>query len=284
VFIALYNVSSDEPKLINSKVANISLTEGVNTFIDWISANITSFTLVRAFVNITRWQYDTDPGNNYAWSPPRMLRPFTNFYAVLCWRPKQVKQSWSLLPEDTIEIDVGVYIPINTTSIPLMLNYSISYKNLTIRAYRDIAKRFEELRAVKGGMIWRNLTLAVPWTSHIVINISASHELDDNILDNSVSTVIDVSPNIKLDVAGYTSYVTEGGDIKIAVRLKNNVDPELGAIAWITVEDNRTAKILLRQGFVLDNPDKTAELKLKAPENPTMFWFIRKPTDTHPLT
>jgi lipocalin len=283
VFIALYNVSSDEPKLINSKVANISLTEGVNTFIDWISANITSFTLVRAFVNITRWQYDTDPGNNYAWSPPRMLRPFTNFYAVLCWRPKQVKQSWSLLPEDTIEIDVGVYIPINTTSIPLMLNYSISYKNLTIRAYRDIAKRFEELRAVKGGMIWRNLTLAVPWTSHIVINISASHELDDNILDNSVSTVIDVSPNIKLDVAGYTSYVTEGGDIKIAVRLKNNVDPELGAIAWITVEDNRTAKILLRQGFVLDNPDKTAELKLKAPENPTMFWFIRKPTDTHPL-
>jgi hypothetical protein len=283
VFIALYNVSSDVPKLINSKTARLSLAEGLNTFIDWISVNITSFTLVRAFVNITNWQYDTDPSNNYAWSPPRMLKPFTDFYVVLYWRPKQVKQSWSLLPEDIIEIDIGIYIPINTTSIPLKLNYSTSYRNLTLRTYRDIVKRFEELRVVKGGMIWRNFTLSIPWTSHIVLNISISHELDDNILNNNVSTVIDVSPNIKLEVAGYTSYAVEGGDIKISVHLKNNVDPELGAIAWITVEDNRTAKILLRQGFKLDNPDKTVELKLKAPENPPMFWFIRKPTDTYLL-
>jgi len=271
------------PKLINSKTVTLPLSEGVNIFIDWISVNITSFTIVRAFINITGWQYDTDPSNNYAWSPPRLLKPFTDFYVVVLWRPKQVKQSWSLLPEDVIEIDIAVHIPVNTSSIPLTLNYSISYRNLTLRTFKDITKRFEEIRTLRTGVVWRNTTLIVPWTPSIVINASIYNELDDNFMNNYANDVIDVAPNIKLEISRYTGYTTEGGDIKIVAHLKNNVDPELHAIAWITVEDNKTAKILLRYSFGLDNPEKTLELKLKAPENPSMFWFIRKPTDTHLL-
>jgi hypothetical protein len=250
---------------------------------DWLSVNITRFTTVRALVNITAYQYDTDPSNNYMWSKPRTLKPFTDFRIVVLWRPKVVKQSWTLLPEDIIEIDIGVYIPINTTSIPLRLDYSISAKNLTLREFRHISKRFEEIRALAPGVIWRNFTVSVPWTSKVVVNASIYSELDDVAANNNISIAIPVDPNIRLTIAKYTSYAFEGSDVSITVFLKSNVEAEVGAIAWITVEDNKTATIVKRVEVSVE-PEKTVEVRFKAPQNPPAVWFIRKPAETHTLT
>jgi len=283
VLLALYDFTSTPPRPLNSKTVRLSLAEGVNVFMDWLSVNITRFTTVRALVNITAYQYDTDPSNNYMWSKPRTLKPFTDFRIVVLWRPKVVKQSWTLLPEDIIEIDIGVYIPINTTSIPLRLDYSISAKNLTLREFRHISKRFEEIRALAPGVIWRNFTVSVPWTSKVVVNASIYSELDDVAANNNISIAIPVDPNIRLTIAKYTSYAFEGSDVSITVFLKSNVEAEVGAIAWITVEDNKTATIVKRVEVSVE-PEKTVEVRFKAPQNPPAVWFIRKPAETHTLT
>jgi len=283
VFIALYNMSSDVPKLINSKTASLTLAEGVNIFMDWLSVNISKMTTVRAFVNITKWQYDTDPSNNYMWSPARSLKPFTDFRIIVLWRPKQVKQSWTLLPEDVIEIDIGIYMPINTTSIPLKLNYSITAKDLKLKAFKDITKRFEVIRAAAPGIIWRNFTVAVPWTSRVVINASIYNDLDDVSANNNITIAIPIDPDIKLSIAKYTSYVIEGRDATVTVYLKSNVEAETGAIAWVTVEDNTTATIIKRVEIGVE-PEKTVDISFKAPQNPPMMWIIRKPTQEHILT
>jgi len=283
VFIALYNMSSDPPKLINSKTASLSLTEGVNIFMDWLSVNISKMIPVRAFVNITKWQYDTDPSNNYMWSPARSLKPFTDFRVIALWRPKQVKQSWTLLPGDVIEIDIGIYIPINTSAIPLKLDYSITAKNLTLKVFKPVTKKSEEIKTTTACIVWRNFTVAIPWTSRITINVSIYHSLDDVSTNNNITIAIPIDPNIKLSIAKYTSYVIEGGDVSITVYLKSNIEAETGAIAWVTIEDNTTATIVKRVEIPVE-PEKTVEVRFKAPQNPPMMWIIRRPTQEHILT
>jgi hypothetical protein len=280
VFIALYNMSSSTPTLINSKVVNLTLSEGVNTFMDWISVNISRLTHVRAFVNITRWQYDTDPSNNYMWSPERVLKPFTDFQIIVVWSLKQAKQRWTILPEDIIEIDIGVIIPINTTSIPLKLNYSISAKDLKLKVFKPITSKYEEIRAIAPGIIWRNFTVTVPWTSKLIINASIYHDLDDVGSNNYITITIPIDPDVKLSVTKFTSFAVEGGTISITVYLKSNVEPEINASAWLNVVDVNT-QTLLKHIDVAVVPEETVTVSIAAPQNSPAFWFIRKPTETH---
>jgi hypothetical protein len=217
------------------------------------------------------------------WSPARTLKPFTDFRVIALWRPKQVKQSWTLLPGDVIEIDIGIYIPINTTRIPLKLSYSITAKNLTLKVFKPVTEKSEDIKTTTACIVWRNFTVAIPWTSRITINVSIYHSLDDVSANNNITIAIPIDPNIELSIARYTSYVIEGGDVSIAVFLKSNVEAETGAIAWITIEDNTTATIVKRIEIPVE-PEKTVEVKFKAPQNPPMMWIIRRPTQEHILT
>ena len=281
VFIGLYNVTGDVPVLVNSKTVNLTLDMGVNTFFEWISVNATTGGYFRAFVNITSYQNDTILENNWMWSKPVFLKPFTDFYVIVLWRPYQVKQSWTLLPEDVVELDIGVYIPVNTTHLPATFRWAVEFYNVSTRMRESIRDTREELKVGVPGFVWRNVTIIVPWTSKIYVNVSIDHPWEDVVLNNNLTTVIEVDPDILLTLLDYTKMVNEGGEIRVVVHLKSNIEPGV-ASCWVTVEDNTTNKILARMDIPVE-PEKTLELKLKAPENPPLYWLIRVPSTTHSI-
>jgi hypothetical protein len=280
VFIGLYNVTGNTPLLVNSKTVNLTLSVGLNTYFEWISVNASAGGVFAVLVNITRYANDTVLDNNYMWSNQVFLKPFTDFYVVVLWRPVQVKQRWTILPGDLIEIDIGVYIPINTTALPAVFEWFVMFNNLTSGAIELARGVSEEIRATESGMLWRNMTIAVPWTNRIYVNASVEHPWEDAGLNNYVEVLIRVDPDIELKLVEYTRIAREGEEIRFTVEIRSNVEREQGAIMWITVEDNTTNIILARRELTVE-PYLRVVLTGRAPENPAMFWFIRKPSTTH---
>jgi hypothetical protein len=281
VFIGVYNVTEGTPVLVNNKTVNLTLDVGVNTFFEWIGVNVSTGGLFRAFVNITSYQNDTILENNYMWSNIVYLKPFTDFYVMILWRPYQVKQSWTLLPEDIVELDIGVYSPVNTTQLPAVFRWRIEFLNVSTRMHETIHSVEEELRVGEPGMVWRNMTVIVPWTSKIYVDALVDHPWEDVILNNNLSIEIAIDPDIALTLVDYTKVVNEGGEIRVVVHLKSNIEPNVTS-CWISIEDNTTNKILVRKSIPVE-PEKTIELKANAPDNPPMFWIIRKPSTTHSI-
>jgi hypothetical protein len=280
VFVGLYNVTGDVPILVNWKTVSLNLEVGVNTFFEWISVNASAGGLFRALVNITEYEADTDPRNNWMWSEPVFLKPFADFYVVVLWRPVRVKQDWTILPGDLIEIDIGVYVPVRTAEVPAVFKWFIEYRDVATRA-RELARgSVEELRVAIPGMIWRNVTIAVPWTSTVYVRVSVDHPWEDDVQNNYVEVEIPIDPDIELRLVEYTRIVREGDEIRFVVEVRSNVEKERGAIMWITVEDNTTNRILVRRELTVE-PYLRLELTARAPENPAMFWFIRKPSTVH---
>ena len=280
IFIGLYNVAGDAPVLVNWKTASLYLEVGVNTYLNWISVNASEGGVFAVLVNITGYEKDTILENNWMWSKQVFLKPFTDFYVIVLWRPVQVKQNWTILPGDLIEVDIGVYIPINTTVLPAVFKWFVRFKNLTSRAIEEIRGMSEEIRVTERGMLWRNMTIAVPWTNRIYIDAWVEHPWEDVGLNNYVGVLIRVDPDIELKLVDYTRIVREGEEIRFVVEIRSNVEREEGAIMWITVEDNTTNTILARRELTVE-PYLRVELTGRAPENPAMFWLIRKPSTTH---
>jgi hypothetical protein len=282
VFIGLYNVTGDTPLLVNSKVVNLTLSIGVNAYFEWISVNASAGGVFRILVNITRYANDTILDNNYMWSEPVYLKPFTDFYVIVLWRPARVKQAWTILPGDLIEIDIGVYIPVNTTTIPAVFKWFIEHRNVTTKALELMRGATEEIRASAPGLLWRNATITVPWTNRIYVSALVEHPWEDAELNNYLAVVIPVDPDIELKLVDYARIVREGEKIKFVVEIRSNVEREQGAIMWVTVEDNTTNTILARVELTVE-PHLRVDLTGKAPENPAMFWFIRKPSTVHEI-
>jgi hypothetical protein len=281
VFMGLYNVSGDTPILVNWKTAYLyDLEVGVNTYLDWISVNASAGGMFAVLVNITWYEQDTILENNWMWSKPVFLKPFTDFYVIVLWRPVQVKQIWTILPGDLIEIDIGAYIPINTTVLPAVFKWLVRFNNLTGRAIEEIRGMSEEIRATEPGMLWRNMTITVPWTNRIYIDAWVEHPWEDAGLNNYVGVLIRVDPDIELKLVDYTRIVREGEEIRFTVEIRSNVEREQGAVMWITVEDNTTNIILARRELTVE-PCLRVELTGRAPENPPLFWLIREPSTTH---
>jgi len=281
VFIGVYNVTEGTPVLVNNKTVNLTLDVGVNAFFEWISVNASTGGFFRAFVNITSYQNDTILENNYMWSDIVYLKPFTDFYVVILWRPYQVKQSWTLLPEDIVELDIGVYSPVNTTLLPAVFRWRIEFLNVSTGKRESIRSVEEELRVGKPGMVWRNMTVIVPWTSKIYANVSVDHPWEDVVLNNNLTIEIAIDPDIALLLVDYTKVVNEGGEIRVVVHLKSNIEPNVTS-CWVSIEDNTTNKILVRKSIPVE-PEKTIELKANAPDNPPLFWIVRKPSTNHSI-
>ena len=280
VFIGLYNATGETPVLINSKTVNLTLKLGVNVFMEWISINASEGGYFTVFINITSYTNDTVLENNALWSKRVYLKPFTDFYVIILWRPIRVKQSWTILPGDIVEVDIGVYIPVNTTHIPAIFKYNIGALNITHKTIDIIKGVHEELKTHYSGIMWRNTTISIPWTSKIYINASISHPWEDVGLNNELYVEIPVDPDIELKIEDYTRITNEGGEIRVIVILKSNIEAEKKALCWVTIEDNTTNKILSRIELTIE-PHVKIEIKTKAPENPAAFWIIRQPSTIH---
>jgi len=276
VLIGLYNVSGG--KWVANRTVNLALDEGVNTFFEWVSVNASTGGRFRIFANITKWEYDTNTTNNWMWSNEVFLKPQVDIQIFVLWRPIEQKQTWSILPEDIIEIDIGIRLPINTSTVPAKLVWRVEKLDLRNMTFVPERGAEEDLRIVRPGMVWRNITVSVPWTSRIVVTANVTHEWEDFGYNNYVNITIDVDPDVKIGLVSKPSVVREGQVFKVVVSITSNVEPGKG-IGWVSLVDNTTST-LLKMVEVELAPNKTVELEARAPENPLSFWIIRTPTTT----
>ena len=280
VLIGLYNVTGGT--WVSNKTVTLSLVEGINSFFEWVDVNASTGGYFKVFANITSWEYDTDPTNNWLWSEEQFLKPMVDIQVFVLWRPIEQKQSWSLLPEDVIEVDIGIRLPINTTTKPAKLEWRVEKYNLMDRIFDIERGAEEEVRVVQPGTVWRNVTIVVPWTSKIVVLANVTHEWEDFGYNNYVNVTIEIDPDVKIELVEKPSFIMEGQVFKVVVNVTSNVEPG-GGIGWVSLIDNTTATLLKRVEITLE-PMKTVELEAKAPENPTVFWIFRAPSTTHDLT
>ena len=281
VLIGLYNVSGES--WVSNKTVSLTLEEGINTFFEWVEVNAITGGYFKVFANITQYEYDTDPTNNWAWSEERFLKPMVDIKVFVIWRPIEQKQTWTLLPEDTIEIDIGIEIPISTTEIPAKLSWSLEKYDLKNKKYATERGTLEDIRAVEPGIIWRNVTVAIPWTSKLVLIANVTHEWEDFGYNNYVNITIPVDPDVKIAIVEKPTFLTEGQVFKVTVNITSNVEAEKEAIGWVSLIDNSTETLIKRVQIILE-PEKTIEISAKAPENPSVFWIFKAPTTIHTMT
>jgi len=173
-------------------------------------------------------------------------------------------------------------LPINTSAIPAKLEWRIEKYDLKNMLFDIERGAEEELRVVQPGIVWRNITVAIPWTSKIVILANVTHEWEDFGYNNYVNVTIEIDPDVKIELVEKPSFVMEGQVFKVVVNVTSNVEPGKG-IGWVSLVDNTTATLLKRVEIELA-PQKTVELEAKAPENPPMFWIFKAPSTTHHIT
>jgi len=281
VYLALYNVSNNN-MLVGNKTVQLSLNEGINTFFDWIDVNASAGGYFQAFANITQFQYDTNLSNNWLWSEVQYLKPYVDIQVFALWRPVEQKQDWTILPEDIIEIDIGIVLPINISNIPAMLDWKIEKYNLMNSTYDIEHGSQEEIRVVQPGIVWRNITISIPWTSKIVVLANVTHVLEDYEPNNFVNITINIDPDVKIELAEKPSFVMEGGNFKVVVNITSNVEPGKG-IGWVSLVDN-TTNTLIKQVEISLQPQENVTIEAKAPQNPASFGIFRTPTTTHQIT
>jgi len=284
VNVTLYDAVTNAT--IGSKLLALELAEGINWNWTWFEVNASQGMWVRARARIVSYEADTNPANNEAWSDAKFLKPFVDFQVFVVWRPVWQKVRHALLPEDVVEVCVGVRVPVNTTSIPARLLYGVQHLDPRRGAWNATAGEGEEVRAAAAGVIWRNFTVTVPWSHVLRVWVNVSHEWEDNWLNNAVNVTIAVDPDAKLvrvEVrGGLPGAVTEGTPIKLLLHVVSNVPEERGARITITVYDNTTARALASKAVPL-KPEAAYELAVRAPENPALL-FVRAPVAAHTLT
>jgi len=264
LLLALYD--ADEGKWVSNKTVTLSLREGVNEVLEWVNVNDCSGGRFWAYAEIIRWEHDTDPRNNRLRSEELFLKPFVDIQVFILYKAVKQKQSWTILPGDRIEIDIGVKIPINTTHIPAKLSWRVEALNLKSLRYEAIRENAEELRVEKPGIVWRNITLEVPWTSKIRVLANATHEWEAVGLNNYADVTLEIDPDVKIEIIEKPTEVTEGDVFRLVLKIESNVEPG-GGSGWISVYNKATNTLLKKVDITLE-PEKIIELEVKAPKNP----------------
>lgn len=206
--MALYDI--DKNKWASNKTVILTLKEGVNEIFKWVKVNACSGGHFRVYAEIVKWEYDTDLRNNMRWSNEVLLKPFVDIQVFIRYKPVKQKQSWIILPGDTIEIDIGIKIPINTTYSPANLSWRIDVFDLKKSRYEVLRRNTEELRVEEPGTVWRNITLEVPWTSKIRVLANVTHEWEDVGFNNYAEATIEIFSDVKLEIMEKPTIVTEG--------------------------------------------------------------------------
>jgi len=284
VLLKLFNVDTNET--IASKTLTLKLQEGVNVNMTWFSINASKGMKIRAYAKIIEYEADTNPDNNELWSGVKQLRAFIDFRVFAVWRVVRQKIPGYLLPGDEIEVGVCAVLNINTSSIPATLRINLDAYNLTQGRWSRISEKVEEIRTLVAGKIWRNFTVIVPWTHEMVINASIGHPWELNALNNNISLVIPVDPDVELvdaKIEGLAPVVMEGSTFATIVKIRANVPKEIGAISFISFYDNTTQTLFASTSVKLA-PEVEHKFEVAAPENPKVLWELRAPYTVHRAT
>jgi len=172
VLVELLNANTSQ--VINSKTVQISLMEGFQYQMVWIPVNASEGMFVQAHAKIISYQNDTDLRNNELYSNTVFLKPFLDLHVFVIYKPVRLKIPTAVLPDDIIEIDIGlpddiIEIDIGIkTNIPLKLKpmslrYWVHQMNLKEMKLEPLRGADENISTTEAGIIWRNLTVTVPW-------------------------------------------------------------------------------------------------------------------------
>jgi len=280
-------VDADTNQTIATKLMDMVLSEGFTYNMTWFEVNASQGMHVRAYAKIVSYENDTNLANNELWSDVVFLKPFVDLHVLVIWKPVRQKVTVALLPEDAIELDIGLYTPINTTSLPARLHYKIQNYDLEGRRWNVTSDVVEEIAAAEPGIAWRNVTLTLPWSNVLNVFVNASHDWEDMFLNNYINITINIDPDVKLVKVeikeGIGGVVREGTPITLVFYLKSNIPEEKGARGFISAYDNETVTLAGRMGIVL-KPEATYELKARAPENPKVLWEFKAPVTEHVMT
>jgi len=282
ITLRLELVDAETNETINAKDVTVTLDEGHTLLMEWIAVNASKGMYVRAHANITSFEADTDLDNNELWSGTVFLKPMVDIQVFVIWRPVEQKQRLTILPEDVIEVDIGIVLPINTSRKPAVLTWRIEKLDLEERRLKAFEGRYEEIRATLPGTVWRNVTITVPWTSRLVITANVTHEWEDFGYNNYINLTIPIDPDVKLTVIEKPMFLSEGQAFTVKVNLTSNVEPG-AAMGWVSLIDETTDTLIKRVQVSLE-PRLAVEVEAKAPENPTAFWMFKVPSATHTLT
>jgi len=282
ITLRLELVNAETNETVNAKDVAVTLNEGHTLLMEWIDVNASEGMHVKAHANITSFEADTNLSNNELWSGTVFLKPMVDIQVFVLWRPIYQKQPWTLLPEDIIEIDIGIKLPINTSNIPAKLFWQLEKYDLKGRKFTVERGALEDIRSIEAGTVWRNVTATVPWTSKIMLLANVTHEWEDFGYNNFINVTIPIDPDVKLGVLEKPTFLMEGQIFKATVNITSNVEPGK-AIGWVSIIDNSTDTLLKRVQVSLE-PEMTVEIEAKAPENPAIFGFIRAPTTVHSMT
>jgi len=273
-------INSNTSQVINSKIVNFALFEGYNPEMVWIPINASQGMYVKAHAKILTYEYDTNLDNNELYSKTVFLKPFLDLQLFIYYRFIQTKLPWALLPEDIIQIDIGVKTPIALVK-PFLLTYEINSFDIRSKTFKLYSGGSESISLPSFGIIWRNFTVIIPWTSKIFINASVSHEWEDFLPNNYMNITLSIDPDVKISIIKklFSGIITEGQTIKISVNVTSNIEAGK-AKGWLSAFDNTTEKLLYRKEIGLE-PSRIYDIDFKAPENPIMFWILRSPTSLH---
>jgi len=275
----VYNWDTNET--ITSFTKDYSLEEGVNVFWEWFSINASQGMNVRAYGEIVSYENDTDLTNNAQWSNVVFLKPFVDLAVFVVWKPVEQKIAWALLPEDIIEVDIGISVNVNVTTTPANLLWSLMCHDVKRNVMKSIRDVREELRAYTG-IVWRNVTITVPWTDKIEIHVKVEHPWEDMVLNNYANTTITIDPDVKIKLLRSPSYVREGSIFEITVELVSNVPKERNVYGSLSVTDETLGKLIKAQDVLIE-PEKQIKFRVRAPENPAVFLIFKEPVVTHDM-
>jgi len=276
-------IDANTSQVINSETVNISLPEGLTMHMTWISVNATQGMYVKAHAKIISYENDTDLSNNELYSDVVFLKPYVDLQVFIVYKAIELKVPTAVLPEDIIEIAIGVKTPVALKPKPMRLAYDIFEMNLRNMTFRVLRGGLENVTTQAPGIIWRNFTIMVPWTSRLVVNATADHEWEDMAANNNASVTIWIDPDVKVQIKTKAiPVVVEGQTITLLVNVTSNVEEAQNKTGWLSVLDNSTDKVLFKQDIVL-KPIRVYNVSFTAPENPTIFWIIRQPVAEHEI-
>jgi len=274
VKLDVYNVDDpNNPVYVSSEYENITLVNGFNTIYAWVDISAPNGGYFKVKATIVSYEADTDTTNNEVWTNTQYLKPEVDYIVSIRYSVIQRKVDWAVLPEDKVQISIVIKSMNTNVSLPLDLSLTIKKRD-----WGGVLKEYQNIRqtiTAYGDVVYKNLTITVPWTDKLIINVTATHPWDDKPWNNIAGVVIDIFPDAKVSMS-LLPVATEGSEITVRVQIISNVMQE-GYTIGLAVRDNSTNTLLGFSEIEL-KPEVIVDLNYTVPNNPEMFMGIRYPS------
>jgi len=232
-----------EITLIDLKTGNVitrenytaHLHKGFQRVREFIPVNVSDFTTCQVECKIVKFQYDTNPYNNYAVGNVVTFRPFIDIYPTIVWFPVHQKSEYGITPGDTIKVCIAIHVPKKVHVPDIHLKYNIMSNEVGKHKMKMVSAKEYTINSVGGvDTIWYNYTMQIPWTNKVVVSASVANKYDLAPENNNVSITIPISPDAECVAATVQSLaVSAGSTVPVRVVVKSNYINTTGSIAVI---------------------------------------------------